>query len=105
MKAIVLTEVEAKRVHKRIDNAQALCYIESSGMIHVIKERVKMNTPKKTTIETIKTIALTAFVAGTIGLISGYFASINLHGNARAQVVQDMQIVKTTPAEEKKADQ
>jgi hypothetical protein len=64
-----------------------------------------MKAIKKETIETIKTVLLTAFIAGTAGLIGGYFASINLHGDARAQVVQDMQIVKTTAAEPKKADQ
>jgi hypothetical protein len=64
-----------------------------------------MNTPTKNTIETIKTIALTAFVSVTIGLIGGYFTRINVLGDARAQVVQDMQVVKTTAEEPKKADQ
>lgn len=64
-----------------------------------------MKAPSKSTIETIKTVLLTAFIAGTAGLIGGYFASINLHGDARAQVVQDMQIVKTTAEASKKANQ
>lgn len=60
-----------------------------------------MKAPKKTTVETLKTIAITAFVSVSVGLISGYFASINLHSNARQAVVQDMQAV----SEVKKADQ
>lgn len=60
--------------------------------------------PKKETIETIKTILLTAFVTGTICFIAGYFTSINILGEARSQVVSDMQVVKTAE-EPKKADQ
>lgn len=55
-----------------------------------------MKAPKKTTVELVKTIVLTAFIAGTAGLIGGYFASINLHGNARASVVEDMTLVQDT---------
>lgn len=64
-----------------------------------------MKAPSKTTIETIKTVLLTAFIAGTIGVIGGYFGGINLHSDARAQVVQDMQVVSKTAETPKKADQ
>jgi hypothetical protein len=63
-----------------------------------------MNTPKKSTIETIKTILLTAFVTGTICFIGGYFVSINIQGDARARVIQDIKVAAPA-AETKKADQ
>ncbi len=63
-----------------------------------------MKAPKKETIETIKTVLLTALIAGVSGLIAGYFFSIDIHSNARQSVVQDMQVVKTAE-EPKKADQ
>lgn len=43
--------------------------------------------------ETVKTVIITAFVFSTVGLIGGYFASINIYSEARSAVVQDMQIV------------
>ena len=61
--------------------------------------------PKKETIETIKTILLTAFIVGTIAFIAGYFTSVNILGDARAQIVQDMKVVAEKAEEPKKAEQ
>jgi hypothetical protein len=41
----------------------------------------------------VKNNVITAFVFGIMGLVDGYFASIDLHGDARASVIEDMQIV------------
>ncbi len=41
----------------------------------------------------IKTNIIIAFVAVTVGLIGGYFTSINVRADARASVVGDIQIV------------
>lgn len=41
----------------------------------------------------IKTNLLVAYVALTVGMIGGYFISINVHQEARASVVSDMQEV------------
>lgn len=54
----------------------------------------KTNTPKKTTNwSAIKTNLIIAFVFTTIGLVGGYFTSINVRNDARASVVSDIQVV------------
>jgi hypothetical protein len=56
-----------------------------------------LDAPKKgINWETVKTVVITAFVFGSLGLIGGYFVSINIHSDARASVVQDMKIVSKT---------
>lgn len=44
----------------------------------------------------VRDIILAAFVALTVGLIGGYFASINVTSGARQSVVQDMTLVQDT---------
>lgn len=40
-----------------------------------------------------QSLVITFLASGVLGLVGGYFASISLHSDARAAVVQDMQIV------------
>lgn len=47
---------------------------------------------RKQLIETIKTIVITTFVAGSIGLVAGYFSGIELHSQARSNVIKDIQV-------------
>lgn len=39
----------------------------------------------------VKTNIIVAFIATTVGLIGGYYTSIDLHSDARADVVNDIQ--------------
>jgi hypothetical protein len=55
---------------------------------------------KKINWETIKTITITAFLFTTLGLIGGYFTTINIHSEAREMVVKDMKFVQA-PKEQK----
>ncbi|MDR6794715.1 hypothetical protein J2X12_004137 [Pseudarthrobacter oxydans] len=43
--------------------------------------------------EPVKTNVITALTFGIMGLIGGYFIAIHIHGDARAAVIQDIQIV------------
>jgi len=52
--------------------------------------------------EKVKTITITAFIFTIAGLIGGYFASINLHSDARQSVISDMSVVtKLSPKSSK----
>lgn len=53
----------------------------------------EITTKKGINWEAVKTNAITAFTSVAIGLIGGYFLAINIHGDARAAVIQDIQIV------------
>lgn len=57
----------------------------------------EIKQPRKVNVSTyLQSMALTALIVGAIGLVAGYFIAINVHGQARAAVVADMQVVEQT---------
>lgn len=51
----------------------------------------------------VQSVIIAVLVSGLAGVVAGYFGGVSLHGDARAQVIKDMQVV--TQATAKKADQ